>query len=167
MRRPRRRYLIALMGTIAAAIPAIAAAGADGGPPPAVAVAPGPLGITAQPTREAYLFRIPLGDSQPDLVQVTVSGGALVIVKSTGSSDVREESSRDANSDRRSFRASSGSSRQRLPLPLDAQAARMTQTVVDGAILVRIPRRGAPAGDHSTRPAAPTAGRHTAPTQTP
>ena len=149
---PRRRNCLALIGIIAAMLPALSPAAGGSGAPTSAAAAPGPLGVTAEVTTDAYLFRVPIGDGTPDQVQVTVAGHGLQIVKTFEAGTVHEENANSPYSYRRSAQYASGTTRRRLPLPADADPARMTRTVSDGSVLVRIPRGGAPGRDRSKPP---------------
>jgi hypothetical protein len=163
------RHVIAAIGILAATMPALTAAGTQTQAPPAAVRAPGPLGITAEPTATGYLYRIPIGNSTPEQVQVqvAVTGGALLIVKTSQTDSIAEESSSDGRNYRHSAQGSSRSMRQLLPLPTDADATRMTQRVADGAILVHIPHRAAHGRVRADRPATPATAPHASPTPHP
>jgi hypothetical protein len=157
------RHAIAAIGILVATMPAFTAAGTTTPSPSAAVRAPGPLGITAEPTADGYLYRIPLGNGKPEQFEVTVTGGALLIVKTSQTDMAAEENSSDGRSYRHSAQGSIRAMRQRLPLPADADGARMTQTVAEGAILVRVPHRAAHGRARADRPATPAKAPHAPP----
>ncbi|WP_295578367.1 Hsp20 family protein [uncultured Lamprocystis sp.] len=111
-------------------------------PPHRVTMARG-LRIARAATPEAYLVRIGVGNAKPDEVQINLAGRNLIITMHSDARTLQEDTMPDGRGYRRSYSVAQSSMSRRLALPPDADAARMTKRVVDGTILLSIPRRSA------------------------
>ena len=99
------------------------------------------LRIARETTADAYLVRIGIGNAKPDEVQINLAGRNLIIAMHSDARTLQEDTMPDGRGYRRSYSVAQGSMSRRLALPPDADAARMTKSVSDGTILLRIPRR--------------------------
>lgn len=109
--------------------------------------APMTLQVRRQVTPDAYLLRIQPADGKSADIQVTPSGRALTISRSSDSRTTEERSFDDGRGYVRSYSFSSGSVSRRIPMPPDADMTAMTREESNGEILIRIPRQsrdGAP-----------------------
>jgi len=97
-------------------------------------------------TPDAYLVRILVSDGKTDEVQVTPKGRSLDISRSTDTRTEQEGSFDEGRGYQRSFSYSSGSIRQYVALPADADLGAMTRETKDGTVTLRIPRRASPEG---------------------
>lgn len=102
------------------------------------------LNVTREMTADAYLVRILVSDGKTDEVQVTPKGRSLDISRSTDSRTEQEGTFDDGRGYQRSFSYASGSIRQYVALPADADLGAMTRETKDGTITLRIPRRAHP-----------------------
>ncbi len=120
------------------------AEGTPGGPPR--------LDVKGEPTAGAYVLRVQVRGGRPEAVQVIPRGQALDLSLSTeGSSELRSGTARDATK-RSGYH---GSVHRRVPLPADADLARVTREVRGDTLLLRVPRRPAPPGARPAVPARP------------
>jgi HSP20 family molecular chaperone IbpA len=110
-------------------------------PPPNRATVTRGLRIMREATADAYLVHIGIGNANPEEVRINLAGRNLIIALQTDARTLQEEGMADGRGYRRSYSVAQGSMSRRLPLPPDADAARMTRSVSDGTILLRIPRR--------------------------
>jgi HSP20 family molecular chaperone IbpA len=102
------------------------------------------LNVSREMTPDAYLVRISVSDGKTDEVQVTPKGRSLDISRNTDTRTEQEGSFDEGRGYQRSFSYSSGSIRQYVALPADADLGAMTRETKDGTITLRIPRRAYP-----------------------
>ncbi len=110
-------------------------------PPPHQATVTRGLRIARAATSDAYLVRIGIGNAKPEAVQINLAGRNLIIAMHSDARTLQEEEMADGHGYRRRYSFAQGSMSRRLPLPPDADVARMTRSVADGTILLSIPRR--------------------------
>jgi hypothetical protein len=115
---------------------------------PARAVESG-LRITPDATADAYLIRIAVDVGTPEDIRVAPYGNGLAISRTTESRTERTQRSGERADYRHSVHVARTSTKRRLPLPADADLAGMTRELADGAVLLRIPRRGPGSGPPS------------------
>lgn len=122
------------------------------------------LRVTREMTDDAYLVHVLVSDGKTEEVQVTPRGRSLDISRSANTRTEQEDTFDDGRGYQRSFSFSTGSVRQYVALPADADLGAMTRETKDGTITLRIPRRaqsnwgpgygtgGAPADPSNPRP---------------
>jgi len=102
------------------------------------------LRVTREMTDDAYLVHVLVSDGKTDEVQVSPRGRSLDISRSTDARTEQEDTFDDGHGYQRSFSYATGSVRQYVALPADADLAAMTRETKDGTITLRIPRRAHP-----------------------
>jgi hypothetical protein len=101
--------------------------------------------LSREATEEAYILRIAVGEGQAQRVQVSPLTGprrqGLAISSTSESQVVQEDTLAGGRGYQRSFGFSRGSMNRRIPVPQDADLAKMTREDLSNTVVITIPRR--------------------------
>ena len=101
--------------------------------------------LSQEATEEAYILRIAVGEGQTQGVQVNPLTGprrqGLAISSTTESQVTQEDTLAGGRGYQRSFGFSRGSMNRRIPVPPDADLAKMTREDLSDTVVITIPRR--------------------------
>jgi len=107
----------------------------------------GGLGLRQEMTDEAYILVIDLDGQDPDQIDVSARGNALLITRGETGQTSSSEQFDDGHGYARSWSWSSGRSSRRLPVPPDGDLSLMRREQDDKQIRIIIPRRQVQGGD--------------------